>query len=252
MIYWLLLLALQFNPDFSPKFQQASKLMRENKFAEAIALLEELHREKPASTEYNFALGLAHAASDNKMKAMPYLDTACRAKPSTTRACLYYGRLLQTLGRHKEAVEAFETVPQVGQSSDYFTDLALSHERLSNFRAADSAYRAALSESALRPANSAEVQLLYARFLLRQGRWESALWQLNQSLRKKPFNGQTWREKATALIQLDRKEEAADSLEQALTHGERTKENLLLLSKLFQALGHKDKAEEYRKEAQPN
>lgn len=252
MIYWLLLLALQFNPDFSPKFQQASQLMRENRFAEAITLLEDLLRDKPASTEYNFALGLAHAASGNKPRALPYLHTACNTKPTTTRACVYYGRLLQSLGRHKEAVAAYDLTPSVGLTSEVHADRAVSHEFLGNLQAADADYRSALSESALRPANSAEVQLLYAKFLARQGKLESALWQLNQSLRKKPFNGAAWKEKAVTLIELGRNEEAVDALEQALSHGERTKANLLILSKLFQSLGDQAKADEYRKEAQPN
>ena len=48
-----------------------------------------------------------------------------------------------------------------------------------------------------------------------------------------------------------RKEDAADALEQAIAHGERNRDNLLLLSRLYNELGNKEKAQSYKNEATP-
>lgn len=247
MMFLLFLLASQFNADFSPKFQQASRLMQENKFVEAIAILEDLTREKTEVAEYWHALGLAHAANNNSAAALKPLETSCQLR----RGCYTLGRLLQSQNRHADAIAAFQRAPQSEQHSELLVALARSAEITGDLVAADLAHRRALAESALRPANSAEVQVQYSRFLIRQRRFESARWQLDQSLRKKPFNGAAWRDKALVLIELDRKEEAIDALEQAIAHGERTRENLLALSRLYATIGNKEKAEEYLKEASP-
>ena len=63
MIFWLLLLALQYDPNLHPKFVEATRLLQQQKLVEAIALLEALTREKPQVGEYWFALGVAQAAS---------------------------------------------------------------------------------------------------------------------------------------------------------------------------------------------
>ncbi|MFO0282269.1 MAG: hypothetical protein ACK532_10170, partial [Acidobacteriota bacterium] len=87
------------------------------------------------------------------------------------------------------------------------------------------------------------------QFHRRRQQWEPSIWQLRQTLRKQPFLGMAWLEQATVLLLLQRREEAADSLEQALAHGQRTRENLLLLSRVYREMGDLDKAESYRKEA---
>ena len=247
MILLLFLLVSQFNPDFSPKFQQASRLLQEQKFSQAIAILDVLVKEHPAVAEYWNALGIAHAANGNTAAALKPLETSCDMK----RGCFALGRLLQSQGRHAEAIAAFNRAPQFEQHSELLASMARSSELTGDLEAADLAYRRALAESALRPAKSAEIQVQYSRLLIRQCRFEPARWQLDQSLRKKPFNGAAWRDKAYVLIELDRKEQAVDALEQAIAHGERTRENLLALSRLHADLGNREKAEEYLKEATP-
>ena len=63
MIFWLLLLALQYDPNLHPKFVEATRLLQQQKFVEAVALLEPLTRDKPQIGDYWFALGVAQAAS---------------------------------------------------------------------------------------------------------------------------------------------------------------------------------------------
>ncbi|MCX6614416.1 MAG: tetratricopeptide repeat protein [Acidobacteria bacterium] len=209
MIHWLLLLALQYDPNLSPKFSESSRLLQQQRFPEAISILETLTKEKPAVGEYWFALGIAQAASGNSTASLAPLEKACTIPDRVARACYHWGRQL------------------------------------------DQAYRGALAESALRPKNSAEIQLRYSAFLIRQGKIEASLWQLDQVIRKQPFFGIAWREKAGLLMAVGRKEDAADALEQAIAHGERNRENLLLLSRLYAELGNKDKAQSYKNEATP-
>jgi len=249
MTLWLFLLALQFDPNSSPKFVETTRLLQQQKYTEAILILEELTRAKPTVGEYWFALGVANAANNNIPASLEPFSKACSASLRPSRACYQYGRVLQASGRHADAVLAFDAAGKNAQDSVLLTAKAQSHEALDQMSAADQAYRAALSESALRPANSAEVQLRYGVFLAGQGKFESSRWQLDQVLRKRPFLGPAWREKANVLIALERKEDAIDALEQAISHGERTRENLLLLARLCDELGDKTKAEAYRQDA---
>lgn len=246
---WLLLWVSQFDPNYSPKYGEAAKLLQQQRFGEAAALLEGLTAEKPGVGEYWMALGMARAAEGKLEAALGPLEKACRSEARLPRACWQWGRVLQALGRHEEALAAMTRELRGYMDSQMLVGRAMSQEAVGRLRAADADYRAALAESALRPKNSAEVQLRYAQFLMRGKKWEEALWQLRQALRKQPFVGQAWKEKAIVLLRLGRREEAVDALEQALAHGERTKENLLLLSRVYAEMGEREKAEVYEREA---
>ncbi len=241
----------QFDPNLSPKFTEATKLLQQQRISEAIRILEELTGEKPQVGEYWFALGVALAANDRPAEALAPMEKACQAIPRPPRACYNLGRLHQAAGRHEQAVTAFETAGRNEVDSTLFAAKAISLEVLERRDEADGAYRVALAESALRPKPAAAIQFRYAQFLVRWGKLEASLWQLNQSIRKQPFEGVVWKEKARVLLMLDRKMEAANSLEQAIAHGERNRENLALLSRLYLALGDKERAEIYRREAEP-
>jgi tetratricopeptide (TPR) repeat protein len=232
-----------------PKFSEAIKLLEQRRYAEAIALLRPMTLAHPTNGEYWLALGLALAASEQFDPALDALGRAFHADPRPPRATYHYARLLQYRNRHQEAIAALKTIDH--PDSQALLALTQSLEAVGDPRGADQAYRRAMSEAALRPRESASIQLRYAQFLLRQKSFEAALWQLNQSIRKQPFEGLAWLEKARALVFLNRLEEAADSLEQALAHGQRNKENLLLLSRIYARLGDKGKSESYRREAEP-
>ncbi len=252
MILCLLLLASQFDPKFSPKFAEASRLLEKQDYSTAARLLEELTQEKPEVGDYWHALGMAKAASGDLPASLAPLERACKADFKPARACYQWGKILQSLGKHAEAVAAISAGPRGGTDAQSLSARAVSLEVLGEFKGADNDYRAALAESALRPKNSAEVQLRYAQFLMRQGQFEAALWQFQQLLRKQPFMGLAWRDRGVALLQLNRLEEAVDALEQAIAHGERKKENLMLLSQIYGRLGNPEKAESYRREANPD
>lgn len=249
MILHLLLLLCQFDPTYSPQYGEALRLMQQQRLSEAALILEALTRGQPAVSNYWHALGLLRASQGQAGPALTALEKACLGLSPPRLACAEWGRLLQRLGRHREAIAAFHRSPRHDADSQTLADRALSLEALGEFRAADHDFRAALAECALRPKQSASLQLLYAQFLMRRQQWEPALWQLRQTLRKQPFLGMAWLEQATVLLFLQRREEAADSLEQALAHGQRTRENLLLLSRVYREMGDLDKAESYRKEA---
>jgi tetratricopeptide (TPR) repeat protein len=249
MILLLLLLLSQFDPVFSPKYSEATRLLQQQRWNEAALLLEDLTRDQPSVSTYWHALGLLRASQGQLEPARAALEKACLGVSPPRLACAEWARLLQKLGRHAEAIVAFNRSPRADADSQTLAARALSLEAVGNYRDADRDYRAALAESALRPKQSAAAQLLYARFLMRRQHWEAALWQLRQTLRKQPFLGPAWQDQATVLLLLERREEAADSLEQALAHGQRTKENLLLLSRVYREMGNADKAESYRQEA---
>lgn len=251
MIFWLLLLALQYDPNLHPKFVEATRLLQQQKFVEAVALLEPLTREKPQIGDYWFALGVAQAASGSLAASLEPLRMACASQPRPPRSCYQYGRMLQMSNRFAESIVAFQSAGKNGEDSSLLTAKAQSYEAMNNLPEADQAYRAALAESALRPKNSADIQYRYSEFLIRQKKFEASLWQLNQVLRKQPFFGQAWREKGRVLLLLDRNADAADAIEQAIAHGERNRENLQLLARIYALLGDTAKAEMYRKEAAP-
>ena len=249
MIHWLLLLALQFDPHLSPKFTEASRLLQQQRYPEAILILDTLTKEKPAVGEYWYALGIAQAASGNATASLTPLEKACTIPDRVARSCYHWGRQLQSMRRHADAIAAFDKAGKNAEDSVLLTAKALSYEALDQASAADQAYRGALAESALRPRNSAEIQLRYSAFLIRQGKIEASLWQLDQVIKKQPFMGIAWREKAGLLMAVGRREDAVDALEQAIAHGERNRDNLLLLSRLYAELGNKDKAQSYKNEA---
>ena len=251
MILWLLLLALQYDPNLHPKFAEATRLLQQQKFTEAIALLEPLTRDKPQIGDYWFALGIAHAAAGNLNASIEPLRMACAAQQRPPRSCYQYGRVLQMSKRYEESVAAFLAAGKNGEDSQLLSAKAQSYEVLGKLSEADQAYRGALAESALRPKNSADIQYRYGEFLIRQNKFEASLWQLNQVLSKQPFFGPAWSGKGRVLMLLDRNADAADAIEQAIAHGERNRENLLLLGRLYALLGDDTKAELYRQEAAP-
>lgn len=230
-------------PD--PKFTAATTLLQQQRYSEAIEILTALTAARPTEGEYWFALGIAHAANNQPQQAIEPLSRACQSSPKPPRACYNLGRVHQQLNQHELALAAFGTA----EDSQSHTAKAQSYEALGRKREADIAYRAALAESALRPKNSAAIQLRYSQFLIQSGNPEAALWQLNQAIRKQPFEGLAWLEKTRALLELRRAAEAADALEQAIAHGQRNRENLMLLSRIYESLGDNEKARSYREEA---
>ncbi len=251
MLWKLLLLTLQFDPRYSPKFAEATRQVEQRNYAAARVVLEELTQDQPQVGDYWHLLGVTLAATGELKAAESALEKACRAEQKPARACYQWGRVLQASGRHEAALQAFAAGPRGGIDAATLTARALSLEALGRYREADDAYRAALAESALRPRNSAEIQQTYASFLIRQRQWEQALWQLRQVLRKQPFAGEAWLQQGGVLVELGRLSEAVDSLEQALAHGQRNRSNLRFLSDIYSRLGDSEKAERYRREAAP-
>ncbi|WP_031499396.1 tetratricopeptide repeat protein [Bryobacter aggregatus] len=249
MILPLLLLAIQFDANLSPKYAEAVQLLQQKKYPDAVSVLVSLTGEKPEVAEYWNALGLAYLANGDVEKSLPPLQRACTANSHVPRSCFNYGRVLLFLNRYEDAIGAFDRVPRSYEDAPMFLAKAQAYESLKRVREADRAYRSALAETAMRPANSAEVQLRYGVFLARQGSTESALWQFDQAIRKAPLWGLVWREKARVLLQLQRERDSAVALEQAIAHGERNRENLLLLSRIYAQLGDSEKAETYQREA---
>jgi predicted Zn-dependent protease len=250
MMLWLFLLAMQFDPALSPKYAEGLKALREQKYTAAVPIFEALTNTRPEVPDYWLGLGTALASANRLTDSLPALERACNVQPQIPMACLTYGRVLHATRRHAEAIQVLERASRHSESALLYATKAAAHEALGQWMEADRAYRAALAENALRPAQSAETQLRYALFLVRRQQAEAALWQFKQVIQKKPHWGAAWLEQARTLASLNRIPEAADSLEQAIAHGERRKDTLLALSELYTALGDRTKADSYRQEAQ--
>jgi tetratricopeptide (TPR) repeat protein len=242
---------MQFDPNLSPKFAEGMRLMREQKFTEAVAVLEKLTADRPEVGEYWLGFGSALAASGRLEDSLAPLGKACAATPAVPQACYQLGRVYHHLTRYEEALAAYSRGEKQTESTQLAWGRAQTYEKLGRYVEADAAYREALAAAALRPRQSAEIQLQYAMLLRRAKKLESAMWQFSQILRKQPFWGAAWLEKARTHLAMDEKQEAAEALEQAIAHGERRKPILLALSEIYTALGNTEKANEYRKEAEP-
>lgn len=215
-------------------------------------LLLALSQPSPPSTPGPHQAGAALATQGRFAEAAPLLEQACRAPaaPERNLACYQWGRSLFYLKRHEEALAAYALAEQFG----VFTPLmylarAQSLDALGRRKEADYDYRHALATSALRPAESANIQLSYGNFLARQGEHAAAIWQFDQALRKDPADARLWREKARSLLALGQTAEAKAVLEQALDQGQRSRETLLLLGRIYQRLGQPDLAKSLIDEA---
>jgi tetratricopeptide (TPR) repeat protein len=206
-------------------------------------------KEKPENAEYQRSFGVALAANGDAELAAKPLEKACLLDGRLPEACFQYGRVMAQLNRHEVALAAYERAQLRGETAALFAARAVSLEVLGRLREADEAYRAALSESALRAEQSAQVQLRYAAYLGRQGHYDAALWQVEQAIRKRPLAGPAWVEKARILSSLERPAEAIPALEEALAKGERNKANLLFLAGLHSRAGNAVKAAQARDEA---
>ena len=248
-------------PRSSPVFAYPQNALSMQAYKEGLRALEQKQillaidgfrraaKEKPENAEYQRAFGVTLASNGDVELAVEPLEKSCLLDARLPEACFQYGRVLAQLNRHEIALAAYERAMLRGEVAVIFAARAQSLEILNRTRQADEAYRAALSESALREEQSAQVQIRYSAFLSRQSLFDAALWQLAQAIRKRPLNGTAWREKARILAELDRTPDAIQAMEQALSHGERNKQNLLFLASLHARQGNAVKAAQVRDEA---
>ncbi len=252
MIWLLLFLALSQNQS-DTLYQEGNHAFQASQFEVAVAKFRAAVNLRPDNPEFRRALGAALASQRRFVDALPHLERACRTAPPLALACYQWGRTLFFLNRPAEALAAYELAAgSRAVEGRLHSARAQALDALGRHAEAAAEFRLALAEAALRPKESAETQLQYANFLARRGQHEAALWQFRQALRKTPFSSSLWEEQAKSQLALDRLTDAAESLEQALAHGPRKRDLVLLLAAVYARLGDEAKARTLLSEAGPS
>lgn len=90
-------------------FNQAVILLKEEKYAEAIDLLEQVIAKSPGVTAPYIDLAIAYRHKGKSEQAEAHLKTALALMPGHPVACNEYGLLYRAAGRFAEAREMYET-----------------------------------------------------------------------------------------------------------------------------------------------
>lgn len=91
-------------------FEQAVALLQEEKYAQAIDLLEQVVAQSPGVTAPYIDLAIAYRHEGKAEQAEARLKTALALMPGHPVACNEYGLLCRTAGRFAEARKMYETV----------------------------------------------------------------------------------------------------------------------------------------------
>lgn len=173
-------------------------------YPRALELYRQALAEDPENAEFLRSIGAVHGAQNNFAEARVWLEKSCQAKSPSALGCLQLGRTHYFENNFEAALTAIDrsiSIKNLGARAAFARAQVL--DRLNRNAEADLEYRKALADSALRPAESGEIQLVYANFLLRQGKPAAALWQLDQALRKRPEDARIQEERNKCLAALD-------------------------------------------------
>ena len=177
----------------------------------------QLSPSKPAAWK---ALGLVLLGANDYRGASVLLGKACALDPKDEDNCYLQGRSLFVLGLYDEAAQpfdkAFRAAPQAKQAAVHraaalnLVELGRTQDAEQHFRDAVRLYR--VGPGVPQP----DPRLDYGAFLIRQGRTQSALELLQQSVTASPGSPRTHAELGRALLELDRPAEAVTELKSAV------------------------------------
>lgn len=194
--------------------QNAHRLHREGRLAEAERLYNELLRAEPNHFDALYLLGNLYAQSGRFDAALVVLNKALRVRPQSLEATYSYAVLLHRMGRLDEAIAAYDRLlvlsPRLAEAHNN-RGAALS--ALEQHNEALASYDAAIASKPEFPDawnNRGNAQLLMGRPADAIGNYERAL-----SLNPRQIDALINR--GTALVQLSRAEEAVASYSAALT-----------------------------------
>jgi MSHA biogenesis protein MshN len=130
-----------------------SLLLEQGRIEQARRLLEEGLVLAPSHAEFALALGRIHASHREYEAALAVMDKADPAGAETSSFQTLRGAVLQRLGRHAEAVDAYQhAVRAAPQQAASWLGLAISYEALGRNTDARDAYRRSLDAGPLAPA----------------------------------------------------------------------------------------------------
>jgi MSHA biogenesis protein MshN len=128
-------------------------LLEQGRIDQARHLLEEGLALAPSHAEFALALARIHAGQREYETALSVMDKADRAGAGSAIFQTLRGAVLQRLGRHAEAVQAYQNAVQAApQQAANWLGLAISYEALARLAEARDAYRHSLDVGPLAPA----------------------------------------------------------------------------------------------------
>jgi protein O-GlcNAc transferase len=193
--------------------QNALRLRRAGKFAEAAQLYSELLRSDPRHFEALHALGILHYQSGQLVEAERLIGQAVVVNPRAADALYNRACLLLKLNRLDEAVACFDRA--IAVKPDYAEALGNRGSALLRLGRATEALADAEKVVAMRP-GLAQAWANQAGALLALNRPADALSSYDHALALKPDYAQVWKDRASSLLALDRHSDALASLDKAL------------------------------------
>jgi tetratricopeptide (TPR) repeat protein len=206
--------ALRLNPESSEAWCfKGWALDALERYEEAVEAYGEALRLNPEYSDAWYYRGRALAVGLGRLQeGLESLEEALRLKPEAPEAWELKGAVLEELGHHEEALEAYDRA--LHQRPGFRTWLAKG-----GVLAGSGRYEGALEayEGALRlEPRSPEAWYYKGAALHDLGRYEEALEAYDEALRLNPESPELWCYKGEILIELERSEEALEVLEQAL------------------------------------
>ena len=193
--------------------QNALRLRRAGKFAEAAQLYSELLRGDPRHFEALHALGILHYQSGQLEEAERLIGEAVVVNPKAADALYNRASLLLRLNRLDEAVGCFDRA--IALKPDYVEAIGNRGSALLRLGRAAEALADAEKVAAMRP-GLAQAWANRAGALLALNRPADALSSHDHALALKPDYAQVWKDRASSLLALDRHSDALASLDKAL------------------------------------
>jgi len=193
--------------------QNALRLRRAGKFAEAAQLYSELLRSDPRHFEALHALGILHYQSGQLEEAERLIGEAVVVNPRACDALYNRGSLLLKLNRVDEAVQCFDRA--IALKPDYVEALGNRGSALLRLGRAPEALADAEKVTAMRPGLT-QAWANHAGALLALNRPADALSSYDRALALRPDHAQVWKDRAASLLALDRHADALASLDKAV------------------------------------
>ena len=206
--------------DADANYYLGMTYFREGRLRDAMPFLERATRLSPSKPAAWKALGLVLLGANDYRGASVPLGKACALDPKDEDNCYLQGRSLFVLGLYDEAAQPFDkalrAAPQAKQAAVHraaalnLVELGRTQEAEQHFRDAVRLYR--VGPGVPQP----DPRLDYGAFLIRQGRTQSALELLQQSVTASPGSPRAHAELGRALLELDRPAEAVTELKSAV------------------------------------
>ena len=192
--------------------QNALRLRRAGKFAEAAQLYVEILERDPKHFEALHALGILNYQSGRLDEAERLIGEAVRVNPHAADALYNRGSLLLKMNRLDEAIQCFDR--SIALKPDYIEALVNRGSVFLRLGRPAEALAAFEKVAGLRP-ELPQVWASYASALLALNRAADALASYDRALALRNDFAQVWKDRAGALLALQRESEALASLDRA-------------------------------------